>query len=178
MKKMISHELNKLLIVRQTLPVSTKRNASRSVWGICILILGCKELLYSRRHNNHQFCITPNTRSISFDNYYRRKSCTAIPSSSLLRELFISGISSTICVILNTLDVHQSRSLKPLGVPANSSSLVGARNLHVCRSYQDFVREKTFVRGKGVEMVNQQTSEFFLFDGAIWWGRGTNFFMS
>ena len=27
-------------------------------------------------------------------------------------------------------------------------------------------------------MVNQQTGEFVLSDGAIWWGRGTNFFMS
>ena len=38
-----------------------------------------------------------------------------------------------------------------------------------------FRKKKTFVRGKGVEMVNWRTGEFVMFDGATWQGRGANF---
>ena len=38
------HRLNKLSIVEQTLLVSTFENAYRTVWSICILMLGCKGL--------------------------------------------------------------------------------------------------------------------------------------
>ena len=36
------HQLKKLLIVKQILPVSTLGNVKRIVWRICILMLGCK----------------------------------------------------------------------------------------------------------------------------------------
>ena len=67
----------------KTSPCKYYKKCIGAVWGICILILGCKRLLCSRRHNNQKFSITPNTRSISLDNYYIPKSCTAIPSNSL-----------------------------------------------------------------------------------------------
>ena len=38
------HQLRKLLIVWQILFVSTLKNVQRTVWRICILILGCKGL--------------------------------------------------------------------------------------------------------------------------------------
>ena len=37
------------------------------------------------------------------------------------------------------------------------------------------LEKKTFVRGKGVEMVNRRTGEFVMFNGATWLGRGANF---
>ena len=39
-----------------------------------------------------------------------------------------------------------------------------------------FRKKKTFVRGKGVEMVNWRTGEFVMFDGATWQGRGRIFY--
>ena len=38
------HQLKKPLIVGQILHVGIVENAKRTVWRICILILGCKEL--------------------------------------------------------------------------------------------------------------------------------------
>ena len=45
-KKRNDHQLKKLLIVKQILLVSTIRNIWGPVWRICILMLGCKGLLY------------------------------------------------------------------------------------------------------------------------------------
>ena len=36
------YQLEKLLIVKQTLLVSTLGNVLRTVWRICLLMLGCK----------------------------------------------------------------------------------------------------------------------------------------
>ena len=39
--------LKKLWIVKHILLVSTFENAYRAVWGVCILMLGCKGLIVS-----------------------------------------------------------------------------------------------------------------------------------
>lgn len=41
---MHDHQLKKLFIVKQILPVGTFKNVCWTVWRICILILGCKGL--------------------------------------------------------------------------------------------------------------------------------------
>ena len=150
---MISHELNKLLIVQQTLPVSTKRNVSRSVWRICILILGCKGLLCSRRHNNQKFSITPNTRSISLDNYYRQNHAPQFPPIP--------------CKMNCLFQAYQSRIFKATSYVSKFKQFSGSMKFACQQKLLRFrKKKKIFVRGKGVEMVNQQTGEFVIFDGA------------
>ena len=44
MNKENDHQQNKLLILKKILLVCTLGNVWRTVWGICILMLGCKGL--------------------------------------------------------------------------------------------------------------------------------------
>ena len=44
MREENNHQINKLMIVKQILLVSTLGNVWRTVWRICILMLGCKGL--------------------------------------------------------------------------------------------------------------------------------------
>ena len=44
MNKGNDHQQNKLLVLKQILLVCTLGNVWRTVWGICILMLGCKGL--------------------------------------------------------------------------------------------------------------------------------------
>ena len=44
MREENNHQINKLVIVKQILLVSTLGNVWRTVWRICILMLGCKGL--------------------------------------------------------------------------------------------------------------------------------------
>ena len=47
-KEINDHQLNKLLIVKQILLISNLRNVWRTVWRICILMLGCKGFIDRR----------------------------------------------------------------------------------------------------------------------------------
>ena len=51
------HQPKKLLIVKQILPVSTLRNVQRTVWRICILMLGCKGLTLKGLDHAFTCCI-------------------------------------------------------------------------------------------------------------------------
>ena len=48
------HQLKKLLIFKQILLVSTLGNVKRTVWRICLLMLGCKRLKASTSGTSKQ----------------------------------------------------------------------------------------------------------------------------
>ena len=104
------HQIKKLLIVRQILLVSTFVNVQRTVWRICILMLGCRWL----RHHVCHHPINPILESIHFIwplNFYCSPNnhflLTTLYLNSFLAALFISWHNSqSVDKVICRVEVH------------------------------------------------------------------------
>ena len=70
------HQRKKLLIVKQTVLVSALGNAQRTVWRICILMLGCEglsELLLNGVSVTFQCCTSAHKRRVEDENKQVKK---------------------------------------------------------------------------------------------------------